>query len=106
MIGILRASQREIDGIKSMHPRFLFYPHKRQQKVSPNAIVKLKIGIWAIGVHYDAGGITSLRIGEEPPSIAEFTGFSCKRFEHELNRGEHTIHSGSDYFRSSCRLLM
>ncbi|KAG9857673.1 alpha/beta-hydrolase, partial [Aureobasidium melanogenum] len=80
--GIHRASQREIDESKS---------------VSPNEIVKLEIGTWAMDVHYDAGESISVRIGGQQPSIAEFTSFSGPRPEHELNRGEHIIHSGPDY---------
>ncbi|THW90558.1 alpha/beta-hydrolase [Aureobasidium pullulans] len=95
--GILRASHREIDESKSIHPQFPFHPHKRQQKLGPNEIVKLEIGIWAMGVHYDAGESISVRIGGQYPSIAEFTSLSGPRPEHELNRGEHIIHSGPDH---------
>ncbi|KAG9663668.1 alpha/beta-hydrolase, partial [Aureobasidium melanogenum] len=94
---IFRASQREIDEIKSIHPQSPFHPHKRQQKISPNEIVKLEIGIWAMSVHYDAGESISVRIGGQQPSVAEFTSFSGPRPEHELNRGRHIIHSGPDY---------
>ncbi|KAG9571349.1 alpha/beta-hydrolase, partial [Aureobasidium melanogenum] len=77
--GILRASQREIDESKSIHPQFPFHPHKRQQKISPNEIVKLETGIWAMGVHCDASESISVRIGGQQPSIAEFTSFSEPR---------------------------
>ncbi|KAH0026096.1 alpha/beta-hydrolase, partial [Aureobasidium melanogenum] len=95
--GILRASQREMDESKSIHPQIPFHPHKRQQKISPNEIVKLEIGIWAMSVHYDVGESISVRIDGQQPSIAESTSFPGPRPEHELNRGEHIIHSGPDY---------
>lgn len=60
--GILRASHREIDESKSLHPQFPFHPHKRQLKTKPGEIVKLEIGIWAMGVHYDAGESISVRV--------------------------------------------
>jgi predicted acyl esterase len=60
--GILRASHREIDESKSLHPQFPFHPHRRQLKTKPGEIVKLEIGIWAMGVHYDAGESISVRV--------------------------------------------
>jgi hypothetical protein len=60
--GILRASHREIDESKNLHPQFPFHPHRRQLKTKPGEIVKLEIGIWAMGVHYDAGESISVRV--------------------------------------------
>lgn len=59
-MGILRASQRRIDESKSMHPQFPFHPHDRQEKVPPGTVVKMEIGIWALGVDFDAGESISL----------------------------------------------
>ncbi|KAJ6104300.1 hypothetical protein N7523_010620 [Penicillium sp. IBT 18751x] len=95
--GILRASSREIDGSKSIHPQFPFHPHKRQQKISPGTIVKLEIGIWAMGVDFDAGESISVKIGGQYPSIAEYKTFSRPRPDHELNKGRHTIHCSEKY---------
>jgi uncharacterized protein len=61
-VGILRASHREIDASKSMHPQYPFHPHKKQQKVPPGTIVKLEIGIWAMGVDFEAGETISVRV--------------------------------------------
>lgn len=61
-MGILRASHREIDESKSLHPNFPFHPHERQQKIPPGTVVKLDIGIWAMGVDFDAGESISLRV--------------------------------------------
>lgn len=60
--GILRASHRAIDTSKSIHPQFPFHPHKSQEKVPPGTIVKLEIGIWAMGVDFDAGESISVRV--------------------------------------------
>ncbi|CAD0108422.1 unnamed protein product [Aureobasidium uvarum] len=95
--GILRASQREIDEYKSINPQFSVHLYKRQQEISSNEIVKLEIGIWATGVHYDAGESIPVRIGGQQPAITEFTSFSGPRPEHELNKGEHIIHPGPDH---------
>lgn len=61
-VGILRASHREVDESKSIHPQFPFHPHKRQDKISPGTMVKLEIGIWAIGVDFEEGESISLRV--------------------------------------------
>lgn len=61
--GILRASSREIDESKSIHPQFPFHPHKQQQKVPPGTIVKLEVGIWAMGVDFNAGESISVKVG-------------------------------------------
>lgn len=61
-MGILRASHREIDESRSMHPNYPFHPHEREQKVPPGTVVKLEIGIWALGVDYEAGESISLRV--------------------------------------------
>jgi uncharacterized protein len=65
-MGILRASQREIDESKSIHPNFPFHTHEKQEKITPGDIVKLEIGIWALGVDYQAGESISLRVSTEP----------------------------------------
>lgn len=61
-VGILRASQRAIDHSKDLHPQFPFHPHTKQEKVTPGTIVKLEIGIWAMGVDFDAGESISVRV--------------------------------------------
>lgn len=61
-VGILRASHREIDSSKSMHPQFPFHPHKRQQKIPRNTVVRLEVGIWAMGVDFDEGESISVRV--------------------------------------------
>lgn len=60
--GILRASHRAIDKDKSIHYQFPFHPHSRQDKVTPGNIVKLEIGIWAMGVDFEAGETVSVRV--------------------------------------------
>jgi len=60
--GILRASHRAIDEKRSIHPQFPFHPHKSQEKVKPGTVVKLEIGIWAMGVDFDAGESVSIRV--------------------------------------------
>lgn len=61
-MGILRASQRAIDETKSIHPQFPFHPHEKQEKIQPGTIVRLEIGIWAMGVDFQAGESISLRV--------------------------------------------
>ncbi|KAM0415972.1 hypothetical protein ACHAPT_013071 [Fusarium lateritium] len=96
-VGLLRASHRAIDLSRSLHPQFPFHPHQKQEKVTPGTVVKLEIGIWAMGVDFDAGETISLRVGGQFPGIAEYKAYSDPRPEHELNRGEHKVHFGEQY---------
>lgn len=61
-VGILRASHRAIDSTKSIHPQFPFHPHLKQEKIEPGTVTKLEIGIWAMGVDFDAGESISLQV--------------------------------------------
>ncbi|KAL4878109.1 hypothetical protein BJY04DRAFT_221467 [Aspergillus karnatakaensis] len=80
-----------------MHPQYPFHPHTRQDKVKPGDIVRLEIGIFAMGVDFQAGEALSLRVSGQFPSIAEYRTWSKPRPEHELNKGNHFIHCGPDY---------
>ncbi|KAL4905553.1 hypothetical protein BDW74DRAFT_185075 [Aspergillus multicolor] len=95
--GILRASHRAFDEHKSIHPQFPFHPHTKQEKVKPGEIVKLEIGIWAMGVDFEEGESVSIRVSGQFPSIAEYKTWSKPRPEHELNRGRHVVHCGGEY---------
>lgn len=74
-IGILRASHRAIDREKSIHPQFPFHPHTKQDKVTPGDIVKLEIGIWAMGVDFDEGESVSIRV--RIPLLRRCRGADC-----------------------------
>lgn len=69
-MGILRASQRAIDSSKSIHPQFPFHPHEKQEKITPGNVVKLEIGIWAMGTDFDAGEQVSVRVSYFPNFLA------------------------------------
>lgn len=89
--GILRASNREIDPARSMHPNWPFYTHEKEEKISPGTVVKLEIGIWVMGVEYEAGESLRLRICGKYPGIANFGK------DHTLNKGLHWVHFGGQY---------
>jgi hypothetical protein len=95
-VGVLRASHRRFIPEKSIHSQFPFHPHDVEEKITPGDIVKLEIGIWAMGVDFEAGEQISVQVSGSFPSIAEYTAFSQPRPEHEKNKGEHRIHSGPD----------
>jgi predicted acyl esterase len=65
--------------------------------VPKGTVVKLEIGIWALGVDFAAGESISLRVGGQYHSIAEYTTWSAPRPEHELNHGQHTVYFGGQY---------
>ncbi|KAK5736705.1 hypothetical protein LTR17_007209 [Elasticomyces elasticus] len=96
-VGILRASHRAFDAKKSIHPQFPFHPHEIEEKIKPGEIVKLEIGIWAMGNDFDAGESISVQVSGQMPIIAEYSAFSEARPAHELNKGQHRIHIGPKY---------
>ncbi|CAK7219739.1 hypothetical protein SBRCBS47491_003952 [Sporothrix bragantina] len=96
-MGILRASHRAVDESRNTHRNFPFHPHDREDKVAPGTVVKLEIGIFSMGVDYEAGESISVRISGQNPTAAEFSRWSAPRPDHELNKGEHTIYFGGEY---------
>jgi len=95
--GILRASHRAYDAERSIHPQFPFHPHDKEEKITPGEVVRLEIGIWAMGNDYDAGESISVQVGGHLPSIAEFAAWSVPRPEEERNKGTHKIHCSPEH---------
>ncbi|KAG9939298.1 alpha/beta-hydrolase, partial [Aureobasidium melanogenum] len=91
-VGILRASHRKIDASRSMHENWPFHPHEEEEKVSPGTVVRLEIGIWAMGVEYEAGESLMLEISGHHRGISNFG-----KPEHTKNEGRHVLHVGGDY---------
>jgi predicted acyl esterase len=92
--GILRASHRKVDASKSLHPQYPFHTHDEVQKVTPGEIVKLEIGLWAMGIDFEAGESLSVQVSGEYPLVMEF---GTKKMEIEdRNRGVHRVHLGGD----------
>ncbi|KAJ5371093.1 alpha/beta-hydrolase [Penicillium cataractarum] len=96
-LGILRASHRNIDESKSLHPQYPFHPHDREEKITPGTVVKLEIGIWAMGIEYQAGESISVQISGNFPLIAEYRDGSEIPPLEVKNRGRHKIHFGGEY---------
>ncbi|KAM0424354.1 hypothetical protein ACHAPT_010500 [Fusarium lateritium] len=96
-MGILRASHRKIDSARSMHPQFPFHPHDEAQLIPKGEVVKLEIGIWAMGVDYQAGESIQVDILGQYPGFTEVAAFSKPRPNSEKNKGRHTVHFGGDY---------
>jgi hypothetical protein len=93
--GVLRASHRKIDASKSLHPQYPFHPHDELQKITPGEIVKLEIGLWAMGIDFGAGESLSVQVSGEYPLVMEF---GTKKMEIEdRNRGMHQVHLGGEY---------
>jgi predicted acyl esterase len=90
--GILRASNRAIDTSRSMHPNWPFYTHEKEEKITPGTVVRLEIGIWAMGVEYEAGESIELRVGGYYQGISNFG-----TTDHVKNKGLHWIHMGGEY---------
>ncbi|KAK7413274.1 hypothetical protein QQX98_007862 [Neonectria punicea] len=89
--GILRASHREIDQSKRMHPNWPFHPHEKEEKVRSGEVVRLEIGIWAFGVEYEAGEGLRFVVSGRHKAASNFG-----TLDHVDNRGRHQIHVGGD----------
>lgn len=90
-LGILRASHREIDPSKSMHENWPFHPHEREQKVPKGEIVRLEIGIWAMGIEYEAEESIRVQIS----GVNQGMHFATEDFTN--NKGTHVVHFGGEY---------
>jgi predicted acyl esterase len=95
--GILRASHRKIDSSRSLHPQYPFHTHDEVQKVEPGTIVNLEIGLWAMGMDFEAGESLSVQVSGEYPLVDEFKGRGpVKPKMEERNKGIHKIHLGGE----------
>jgi len=91
-LGILRASHRAIDESRSMHPHWPFHPHEKEEKVTPGTVVRLDIGIWAMGIEYEAQESLRLSVSGRNFGVSNFGSTA-----HSLNRGKHRLHFGGEY---------
>ncbi|GKU22558.1 unnamed protein product [Fusarium langsethiae] len=90
-MGVLRASHREIDESKSMHPHWPFHPHEKEEKVNPGDIVRLDIGIWAMGIEYEAGESIRAVVSGRNLGVSNFGSL-----EHLDNKGSHNVYCGAE----------
>jgi uncharacterized protein len=97
-LGVLRASHRHIDAEKNVHPNWPWHPHTFEEKLNPGEVVRLEIGIWAMGWQYDAGEGLRVEIGGGHDMNHEIRHFTTKfPAEHTLNKGNHVVHFGGEY---------
>jgi predicted acyl esterase len=95
-VGILRASHREIDEGRSMHPNYPFHPHSKSQMLQPSEVVKLEIGIFAMSIDYEVGEALQFQIWGQSPQEVSFKEIKGQT-GNKANRGEHCVHLGSQY---------
>jgi predicted acyl esterase len=95
-LGILRASRRAIDADMSIHENFPFHPHDRDEYIIPGEVVRLEIGIWAMGVEYEAGESIRVEVhGTSPLLMGEFE--PADPFKEATSRGRHTVFFGGEH---------
>ena len=70
----MRALHRKIDDSRSLHPQYPFHTHDEVQKVEPGTVVKLEIGLWAMGIEFEEGESLSVQVSGEYPLVDEFRG--------------------------------
>ncbi|KAL3455963.1 alpha/beta-hydrolase [Aspergillus heterothallicus] len=95
-VGMLRASHRAIDPLRSMHPNYPFHPHARTEPVPAGQVVKLEIGIFAMSVEYEAGESVQLQVSGQTPQIHSFKELEG-RLGNEDNRGQHKVYFGGEH---------
>jgi predicted acyl esterase len=95
-MGILRASRRAIDPSRSLHENYPFHPHDTDEYVPPGEIVKLEIGIWAMGVQYEAGESIRVEVHGNNPTLRGEFGTVEKPFANLASKGIHRVHIGGD----------
>ncbi|KAB8217195.1 Alpha/Beta hydrolase protein [Aspergillus novoparasiticus] len=101
-LGILRASRRAIDSSRSLLENYPFHPHDRDEYITPGDIVKLEIGLWAMGVEYEAGESLQVQVhGNSPLLRGEFK--EDNEFQELASHGTHNLHIGPDH--PSCIIL-
>ncbi|CAG8918563.1 unnamed protein product [Penicillium salamii] len=93
--GILRASHREVDSSRSIHPQYPFHPHSKVEKITPGTIVELEIGLWAMGIDFEAGESLRVQVSGQYPLIQE-SKYAKVELE-ERNKGIHKVHVGGKH---------
>ncbi|OBT77632.1 hypothetical protein VF21_03691 [Pseudogymnoascus sp. 05NY08] len=94
-LGVLRASRRAIDPERSIHENYPFHPHDRDEFVTPGEVVRLEIGIWAMGVQYEPGESIRVEVhGTSPLLRGEFE--PADPFGQLTSKGVHRVHVGGD----------
>ncbi|KAH7309981.1 Alpha/Beta hydrolase protein [Rhexocercosporidium sp. MPI-PUGE-AT-0058] len=94
-LGILRASRRAIDPSRSLHENYPFHPHNKDEYITPGEVIRLEIGIWAMGVEYEAGESVRVEVhGNNPTLRGDFSMESP--FAQLASKGRHDVHIGGD----------
>ena len=61
-------------------------------------VYKLEIGLWGMGIDFEAGECMSVQISGEYPLVDEFKGGGpTKEQVEERNKGDHVVHLGGKY---------
>jgi predicted acyl esterase len=93
-MGILRASRRAIDPSRSLHENYPFHTHDCEEYITPGETVRLDIGIWAMGVQYEAGESIRVEVhGQSPTLRGEFP--IDNKFPEKASKGTHRVHIGA-----------
>lgn len=94
-MGILRASRRHVDRTREIHENYPFHTHDRDEYVPPGEVVRLEVGIWAMGVQYDAGESVRVEVhGCSPMLKGEFEEEAA--FGGLRSQGMHRVHVGGE----------
>ena len=104
--GRLRASHRAVriepdyeeEKRRLLSDAYVWHPHDREEKLTPNEIVKLEIMLWPGGMVLAENESIRFDVLGHDPRMPEFEGLD-KQFK-MFNVGKHVLHTGGEYSSS------
>lgn len=96
-LGILRASRRHIDPSKSIHPNYPYHTHDRVELLNKGEVVELEIGLWAIGIGFEAGEGINVKIQGQYPFFKDYSQHEKPKPAPETDKdniGNHIVRVG------------
>ncbi|KAL3464891.1 Alpha/Beta hydrolase protein [Aspergillus heterothallicus] len=73
-------------------PTGMLRASRRSDKIAPGTIVRVEIGIWAMGIEYEAGESIQVQISGQFRGMGDF-----KSTVPGVNKGTHLVHFGGQY---------
>jgi hypothetical protein len=98
-LGMLRASHREIDPVKSTD-YLPYHPHQKAEYVTPGEVVGLDIGIWPMGIVFEKGEGLRVHLSGRDMRLPEWDNPHVAHMEPQFNIGRHNVHVGGKYAES------
>ena len=86
-----------IEPSMSIHPQYPFHPHDKAEKIPPGTVVELEIGLWAMGIEYEAGESLRVQVSGQWPLFRNWAKSPMPEDVEPLNKGLHKLHCSEQY---------